>query len=148
MHIAVNLGVQKIASFQADTLLPQEIDFELNIAMMKLIKQKYNATSNRLGKGFEQSQKRIDDIRNLVVTTNSNTISTGGFLTDALGTYIYNTSGTNIYVDKATLPLDHLFLVSVFAEVYYNCNGTIVSKFVEETKNTDWVKINLTPLLV
>jgi len=60
MHIAVNLGVQKIASFQADTLLPQELDFELNIAMMRFIKQRYNPMSNRQGKGFEQSQKRVD----------------------------------------------------------------------------------------
>lgn len=145
MHIAVNLGVQKIASFQADTLLPQEIDFELNIAMMKFIKQKYNATSNRLGKGFEQSQKRVDDIRNLVVTTNANTISTGGFLVDSIGTYVYNVANTNIYVDKATLPLDYLFLISVFAEVNYNCNGSIKDLLVKESKTTEWVKINLTP---
>ena len=29
MHIAVNLGVQKIGSFQVDNLLPEEIDHEL-----------------------------------------------------------------------------------------------------------------------
>jgi len=41
MHIAVNLGVQKIASFQVDNLLPQEIDHELNNAMDRFIKQRY-----------------------------------------------------------------------------------------------------------
>ena len=41
MHIAVNLGVQKIASFQVDNLLPQEIDHELNNAMHRFIKQRY-----------------------------------------------------------------------------------------------------------
>lgn len=143
MHIAVNLGVQKIASFQADILLPQELDFELNIAMMRFIKQRYNANSNRQGKGFEQSQKRVDDLRNLVVNTISNTISAGGFLFDALGTYIYNTGNTNIYVERATLPLDYLFLVSVSAEVNYNCNTTIVNQLVEETRTTDWVKTSL-----
>jgi hypothetical protein len=144
MHIAVNLGVQKIASFQADVLLPQEVDFELNIAMLRFIKQRYNANSNRQGKGFEQSQKRIDDLRNLVVTTNSNTISTGGFLFDALGGYIYTTSSTNIYMERATLPLDYLFLVSVSAEVHYNCNGNISNYLVNETINTEWVKTDLT----
>jgi hypothetical protein len=145
MHIAVNLGVQKIASFQADILLPQEIDFELNIAMMRFIKQRYNPSSNRQGKGFEQSQKRIDDLRNLVVTTSSNTISAGGFLNDALGTYIYNTSNTNIYVERATLPLDYLFLVSVSAEVDYVCNGNIAYAIAQDTVNYNWVKVNLTP---
>lgn len=147
MHIAVNLGVQKIASFQADILLPQELDFELNTAMMRFIKQRYNPMSNRQGKGFEQSQKRVDDLRNLVVTTNSNTISTGGFLFDALGGYIYNTNTSNIYIEKATLPLDYLFLVSVSAEVHYNCISRINvdTELVNETTTTDWVKMSLTP---
>ena len=145
MHIAVNLGVQKIASFQADVLLPQEIDFELNIAMMRFIKQRYNPSSNRQGKGFEQSQKRIDDLRNLVVTTSSNTISAGGFLTDALGTYIYTTSNTNIYMERATLPLDYLFLVSVSAQVNYVCNGNIAYAVALNKNNYSWVKLDLTP---
>jgi hypothetical protein len=145
MHIAVNLGVQKIASFQADILLPQEIDFELNIAMMRFVKQRYNAGSNRQGKGFEQSQKRVDDLRNLVVTTSSNTISTGGFLFDALGGFIYSTSSSNIYMERATLPLDYLFLVSVSAESHYNCNGSILNYLQNITANTDWVKVDLTP---
>ena len=145
MHIAVNLGVQKIASFQADILLPQEIDFELNIAMMRFVKQRYNASSNRQGRGFEQSQKRVDDLRNLVVTTSSSTISTGGFLFDALGGYIYTTSNTNIYMERATLPLDYLFLVSVSAEAHYNCNGTILDYLVNNTVTNEWVKTDLTP---
>jgi hypothetical protein len=145
MHIAVNLGVQKIASFQADILLPQEIDFELNIAMMRFIKQRYNPSSNRLGKGFEQSQKRVDDLRNLLVTTKSDTIVAGGFLSDAIGQYIYTTSETNIYIERATLPLDYLFLVSVTAAVHYNCKTTIADQLVETKVTTEWVKASLTP---
>ena len=75
MHIAVNLGVQKIASFQADGLLPEEIDFELNTAMRRFISQRYNKQGNKYQRGFEQSQKRLDDLRHLVedytTTTNS-----------------------------------------------------------------------------
>ena len=67
MHIAVNLGVQKIASFQVDNLLPQEIDHELNDAMFAFIKQRYSPMGNKYRDGFEQSQKRIDDLRALVV---------------------------------------------------------------------------------
>jgi len=66
MHIAVNLGVQKVASFQVDNLLPEEIDHEINMAVRRFINQRYNPMSNPKGKGFEQSQKRIDDLRTLL----------------------------------------------------------------------------------
>ena len=57
MHIAVNLGVQKIASFQSDSLLPEEIDYELNTAVRRFISQRYNSKGNKYQRGFEQSQK-------------------------------------------------------------------------------------------
>ena len=66
MHIAVNLGVQKLASFQVDNLLPEEIDHELNLAQLRFVKQRFNSRSNRQGRGFEQSQKRIDDLNKFV----------------------------------------------------------------------------------
>ena len=66
MHIAVNLGVQKIGSFQVDNLLPEEIDHELNLAQRRFIKQRYSNLSNAKRQGFEQSQKRLDDLRNLL----------------------------------------------------------------------------------
>ena len=66
MHIAINQGVQKIASHQVDVLLPQEIDFELNKAQDKFVKGRYNQFGNKYSKGFEQSQKRIDDLRRLI----------------------------------------------------------------------------------
>ena len=47
MHIAVNLGVQKIASFQADSLLPEEIDYELNAAVRRFVSQRYNKHGNK-----------------------------------------------------------------------------------------------------
>ena len=108
MHIAVNQGVQKIASFQVDNLLPQEIDHELNLAMMRFIKQRFNYTSNRLGKGFEQSQKRIDDLRSLLVEHRGETTYEG---------QVYTSNYSNVYVDRYTFPLDYLFLISVRTDV-------------------------------
>ena len=136
MHIAVNLGVQKIASFQVDNLLPQEIDHELNLAMTRFVKQRYNFSSNRLGKGFEQSQKRIDDLRTLVVEHTGLTTSEG---------VVFNSNYSDIYIDRYTLPLDYLFLVSVRAKVQYTCNTDIQDSIVVNTTTTDVVKINLTP---
>jgi hypothetical protein len=138
MHIAVNLGVQKIASFQVDNLLPQEIDHELNLAMMRFIKQRFSMTSNRIGKGFEQSQKRIDDLRTLIVEHTSFTSTQG---------QVYTSNYSNVYVDRYTLPLDYLFLVSVRPVVQYKCNTDIIKNnlITVSTNTVSAVKVNLTP---
>lgn len=112
MHIAVNLGVQKVASFQVDNLLPEEIDHELNLSQLRFVKQRFNARSNRQGKGFEQSQKRIDDLKSLIVEHQDFTKFYGE---------VYTSKYSPVYVDRYTLPLDYLFLISVRAEIKYSC---------------------------
>ena len=62
MHLAIQQGVDKINSLQADLLLPQEIDIELNKSQMRFVNTKYGK-NNKYRKGFEESQKRIDDLR-------------------------------------------------------------------------------------
>jgi hypothetical protein len=136
MHIAVNQGVQKIASFQVDNLLPQEIDHELNLAMMRFIKQRFNYTSNQKGKGFEQSQKRIDDLRSLLVEHTGETFYEGR---------VYTSNYSNVYVDRYTLPLDYLFLVSVRTDVKYKCNVDINSLISFTYNQRSAVKVDLTP---
>jgi hypothetical protein len=133
MHIAVNLGVQKIASFQADNLLPEEIDHELNTAMDKFIKQRYYPMGNRYQKGFEQSQKRIDDLRNLVVNSQ-------------LTTYFQRESVGNgeFFIERASLPQDYLFLVNGLTDIRYHCGG-ITPTLTTEIKV--YFSISLTPPL-
>ena len=65
MHLAIQQGVDKINSLQADMLLSEEIDLEINKSITRFIAQKYNV-GNKYQKGFEESQKRIDDLRTLV----------------------------------------------------------------------------------
>jgi len=133
MHIAVNLGVQKIASFQVDNLLPEEIDHELNLAQLRFVKQRFNARSNRQGKGFEQSQKRIDDLKSLIVEHEDETKYYG---------VVYSAKSTDVYVDRYTLPLDYLFLISVRARVKYSC--TNVPEQRELLTDLKYTKLNLT----
>tara|TARA_R110002073_G_scaffold68060_2_gene169032 strand:- start:92 stop:1195 length:1104 start_codon:yes stop_codon:yes gene_type:complete len=123
MHIAVNLGVQKIASFQTDNLLSQEIDHELNTAMDKFIKQRYYPMGNKYQKGFEQSQKRIDDLRNLTVNSR-------------LTSYFHRESVGNgeFFIERASLPQDYLFLVNGLTEIRYKCGGAIVPSTTTNTK--------------
>ena len=133
MHIAVNLGVQKIASFQVDNFLQEEVDHELNIAMDRFIKQRYHPLSNRFRKGFEQSQKRIDDLRHLVVTATVGTFSDNGA---QLGDDEF------YFADRAALPNDYLFLVNVRATVLDACQPATATLL-----NTEFAfqRINLTP---
>ena len=136
MHIAVNLGVQKIASFQVDNFLPEEIDHELNIAMDRFIKQRYNPMSNRYQKGFEQSQKRIDDLRHLIATTTLDTFSDGEaeFGEDSL-----------FFSDRAALPNDYLFLVNLRASIIDACEPTTFSLNSSENQ---FQRISLTPPVI
>jgi len=130
MHIAVNLGVQKIASFQVDNLLPQEIDHELNSAVESFIKQRYSPMGNKYRDGFEQSQKRIDDLRALVVDAR-------------LKCFYYGESITGFFTDRAPLPNDYMFLVNAMSDSFYKCDGVVPYN----TQHFDYytTNISLTP---
>jgi hypothetical protein len=67
MHYQIDLELNKINSNFYDIILPQEKDYWLNKAQERFVKDRYGAQSNPKGKGFEMSQKRIDDLRNLLV---------------------------------------------------------------------------------
>lgn len=130
MHIAVNLGVQKIASFQVDNLLPQEIDHELNNAMDRFIKQRYSPMGNKYRKGFEQSQKRIDDLRALVVD-------------GRIKCFYAGESISGFYIDRAPLPNDYMFLVNALSDNYYKCNAAV--SYNTATYTYKAMEVSLTP---
>ena len=136
MHIAVNLGVQKIASFQADNMLAEEIDYELNTAVRRLISQRYNMQGNKYRRGVEQSQKRLDDLRHLVedyTTQNSSYMGIG---------YTSRTNG-NIDIYRYKFPNDYMFLVNVLSEVTYDCRKDPV-QVTQGYVYKDYLKISLT----
>lgn len=113
MHQAVQQGVDKINSLQADMLLSEEIDVELNKSQDRFINTKYGI-NNRYNKGFEESQKRVDDLRTLV-TEYSNTV-----------TY-KEQYGKKTWVDTFKLPPNYLYLVSQRSEVLRNKTCTPIS---------------------
>jgi hypothetical protein len=136
MHIAVNLGVQKIASFQADNLLAEEIDYELNTAVRRLISQRYNMMGNKYRRGFEQSQKRLDDLRHLVedYTTQNSSYMGVGYTSRANG---------NIDIYRFKFPNDYMFLVNVLSEVVYDCRKEPI-QVTEGYIYKEYLKISLT----
>lgn len=118
MHIAVNLGVQKLGSFQVDNLLPEEIDLELNLAQRRFVKQKYSPDSNTKGVGFEQNQRRLDDLRNLIEDYTD-------YDSTYLGEMYTSDSQGEIFIDRYKLPIDYMHLLSVRGTVHESCRQSV-----------------------
>ena len=110
MHLAVQQGVDKINSLQADMLLREEIDLELNKSQIRFINTKY--TGNNLHRtGFEESQKRIDDLRTIVREF------------EAPVTFKEQLRN-NIFVDTFTLPSDYMYLINQQSRIWIdNCES-------------------------
>lgn len=106
MHIAVQQGVDKINSLQADSLLSQEIDIELNKNMFRFINTKYGR-NNIYRKGFEESQKRIDDLRTLVREYEA-------------PVSFKEQLKKKIFVDTFQLPGDYMYLVNQQSKLWIN----------------------------
>lgn len=66
MHVAIGTEMNKINSALFENILEQEVDFAINTNILRFVKQRYSVLSNLKHKGFEMSQKRIDDLRTLV----------------------------------------------------------------------------------
>lgn len=66
-HIELDLGLQRINSFDTSQLLPQEKDWFINNEVLKFIKQRTNPKSNNKGEGFEDTVKRLEDLKDLIV---------------------------------------------------------------------------------
>jgi len=64
MHNAIRILVDKMDSLGFVNIEPSEIDFYLNRAMERFIKTRALGP-NAGGKGFEETQKRMDDLRNV-----------------------------------------------------------------------------------
>jgi len=104
MHLAIQQGVDKINSLQADMLLPEEIDIELNKSMSRFLNTKYGK-NNKYAKGFEEGQKRIDDLRSLINEYEAPVIFKEQY-------------DNNFWIDQFRLPSDYLYLVNQRSELF------------------------------
>lgn len=66
MHRAIDQGLQRVASSVYDYYLPEEIDFWLNRAQERYVKQRLHPISDPKRLGFSKTTKRLDDLRMLV----------------------------------------------------------------------------------
>ena len=95
MHYEVKLKLNKVDSQDYENLIVPEIDWYLNEAQDIFIKQRYGISNNKR-RGFEASQKRIDDLRQIVVK--------GRILP-------FTTSTSDLNAFEACLPTDYLFYI-------------------------------------
>tara|TARA_Y100000361_G_scaffold109546_1_gene99492 strand:+ start:9688 stop:10785 length:1098 start_codon:yes stop_codon:yes gene_type:complete len=143
MHISVQQGVDKFYSQQADILLPEEIDLELNKNIQRFVNQRFNSKSNRYQEGFEESQKRIDDLRSLVTESSRNATFKGEVF-------------QNIFCETSSFPDDYLFLINLkslvqnqkcktFCSAYEDIpyTTTKVTWRLDECYNTAWDGVGL-----
>ena len=124
MHLAIQQGVDKINSLQADMLLPEEIGIELNKSMSRFLNTKYGK-NNKYREGFEESQKRIDDLRTLV-KENSGSVT------------FKEQYSNDIWVDKFKLPSDYLYLVNQRSEIIKDSDCGTLGFTYNNTENVSY----------
>tara|TARA_R110000822_G_scaffold172970_3_gene312564 strand:+ start:4193 stop:5299 length:1107 start_codon:yes stop_codon:yes gene_type:complete len=101
--------VDRINSQRADQLLSEELDLELNRAMQRFINQRYGK-NNVYQEGFEESQKRIDELRTLLVEYESGV------------TFKEILKPGSIFVDQFQLPANYMYLVNQRSKIFVdNC---------------------------
>jgi len=64
-HTAVKLHLDKSSGLELPAFEPEELDFWINTGIIKFVKTRYSGL-NVKGEAFEQTQKRIEDLRTLV----------------------------------------------------------------------------------
>ena len=125
MHTAIQQGVDKINSLQADMLLPEEIDIELNKSQMRFINTKYGK-NNKYREGFEESQKRIDDLRSLVKEYSAPVVFKEQY-------------NNTIWIDQFRLPSDYFYLVNQRSELFIDKCETIGYSLDDNTPSSYFV---------
>lgn len=130
MHINIDLELNKLNSNLYDNILPQEKDYFLNKAQERFIKQRYSPKSNNKGQGFEMSEKRIDDLRNLLVPNYYDKV--------------YQLASDDFDVDSKArfyFPDDYMFLTSQRSRITYNPCGSVTPVIATEVFKVGTVTI-------
>lgn len=111
MHTLFKLKLDKTNSLSYPDFEREEIDLWLNQAQEMFVKTRYGG-NNMYGTSAEETQKRADDLRELISQS-------------VITSYAANTGMTNQYVStySFTLPSDYLFSLSELLKLTYTCEG-------------------------
>ena len=116
-HTEVKVRLDKIDSLQLPNLLTSEIDLFLNQAQDRTVKQRYGI-SNPKRQGYEETQKRTDDLKAITRTA-------------VLVPLAYSTDNIDTEARFFVLPADYWFIVQVRVNITYPCGDTNTTTDVE-----------------
>jgi hypothetical protein len=86
LHTYFKLELDNTSTFNTPSYEPEEIDYWLNEAIRKFAKTRYSGI-NAKHESFEQSQKRIDDLRTLIKTYSDATLTSSAVTGSSLVNY-------------------------------------------------------------
>lgn len=115
-HTEVKVRLDKIDSIQLPNLETVEIDLFLNQAQDRIVKQRYGITNTKR-QGYEESQKRTDDLKAITRTI-------------TLVPQPYNSDNIDTNARFFVLPMDYWFIVQERVNITYTCGTTDVSEDV------------------
>jgi hypothetical protein len=110
MHIDFRVKFNKVNSNKNKAFLPQEIDLFLNDQMDRFVEIKTSPKGNYKGEGFEESQKRLDDVRTVIKEGTTDAANILGKTPLVLATFQHGK-----YVN---LPVDYLKLISDWSDTF------------------------------
>lgn len=113
MHIEFRVKFNKVNSNKNKSFLKQEIDLFLNDQMDKFVELRTSPKGNYKGEGFEESQKRLDDIRTVIKEGTTDALDAVGKVLLTLNSFTYGK-----YI---VLPADYLKLVSDWSDTTTDC---------------------------
>lgn len=120
MHTALDLELDKSSALDLPVFLDTEKDFWINSAIKKFVKTRYSGL-NIKKQGFEETQKRTDDLRTLVKSANLTLTSVGA-------------NWPNGYVNSTVIPTDYWLLLGEEATI--TVTSTSVASRVGVTQTT------------
>jgi len=121
LHYDFKIKMDRVDSLSSQDFNSAEIDWLLNEAQLVFIKRRYTDLSNNKRKGFEASQKRIDDLATLVVKYPEQPA-----LIPTLDDGVY-------YLDLADTTHPYMFLLQAYCniEVSTDCIKSAPLKFIQ-----------------
>lgn len=105
-HIALDIRFKQLNTNRQTTIPYQIKDLAINRAVRKFIEQRTNKKTNPKREGFEDTQKRYDDIRELLKD-------------EILDSFIHPNYPNLVY---SVLPKDYFKLISDRSSIYWDCN--------------------------
>lgn len=136
MHTAFKVELDKTSSLELPAFEPEEIDYWLNQGISKFVKNRYDGLNSK-NKGFEQSQKRTDDLAPLIFRK---VISPNNTVIDDINEFKAKYDG----IDKKnsvlySKPVDIFVIISEEIELYYKKLGDTYSYInsISDTISTD-----------